>query len=397
LPEDFKSESVSDDVNAAKHLRAAFDLLAIDPEDLKLLYKITRLPLTAEETQVAQRVIEPNRKALDEIALARDCAGANWGLGIDDAINNRVIPEFQKLQQAAWFLQISALREHEAGSDADSTRRLRDLLAMGSASRRMVPTLIPFYVGCGIDESAITAICEIAPDLRIGTGPRDVSAADIRRLIEVLRDERGVLESYATGWQGERAMLIQNIRKSYSPSIAKPMAKVDLARLCDAMDICREAGLQRDYPTAKPMMARARIDSRKYVFLSRDYLNLNYDRTAMIMFRFLVQRRMATVALAIALYRADHAGELPPSLDALVPTYLPALPADPYRADGKSVGYLRDVEWPVLYAWGENGRDDNASTRPMKVPLPYVGWDAEDVVWQLKRVPRPQPDNVDAP
>jgi hypothetical protein len=56
-------------------------------------------------------------------------------------------------------------------------------------------------------------------------------------------------------------------------------------------------------------------------------------------FRDVGERRMAAVSLAMALYRADHAGKWPEQLQDLVRDYLPEVPKDPFRADGRPLGY----------------------------------------------------------
>jgi len=104
-------------------------------------------------------------------------------------------------------------------------------------------------------------------------------------------------------------------------------------------------------------------------------------------YRYLAERRMAAVALAVRLYRADHAGRWPDSLEQLVPDYLPSVPSDPFAAGGRPLRYLRDSPgWdipptmaaaessyipppgtgpflggPVVYSVGEDGIDDGGS------------------------------------
>ena len=76
--------------------------------------------------------------------------------------------------------------------------------------------------------------------------------------------------------------------------------------------------------------------------------------------------RATILALQIESYRADH-GELPASLEALVPLHTESLPLDPW--DGKPLKYLRldPSEDPfgrsfVLYSIGADGSDDAGKT-----------------------------------
>ena len=62
------------------------------------------------------------------------------------------------------------------------------------------------------------------------------------------------------------------------------------------------------------------------------------------------------VVIAVARWRLNHDGELPPTLDALVPQYLPAVPADPWSKDGKLLNY--DAAAGVVWSVGESGDFD---------------------------------------
>ena len=61
--------------------------------------------------------------------------------------------------------------------------------------------------------------------------------------------------------------------------------------------------------------------------------------------------------LALKTYKMEH-GDLPPSLEALVPTYLDEVPRDPF--DGKSLRYSREKN--ILYSVGEDLEDNGGSS-----------------------------------
>ena len=71
--------------------------------------------------------------------------------------------------------------------------------------------------------------------------------------------------------------------------------------------------------------------------------------------RLLTRRALARAALAARRYQADHDGAVPPSLEALVPGYLPQVPMDPY--DEQPLRY--DAEKAqVSSAWADAGVDE---------------------------------------
>ncbi|MGP1346441.1 MAG: hypothetical protein ACTS3F_07220 [Phycisphaerales bacterium] len=73
----------------------------------------------------------------------------------------------------------------------------------------------------------------------------------------------------------------------------------------------------------------------------------------------------ATTALAIAAYMDDHDGAPPPSLQSLVPDYLPDLPADPFaeRPATPLVYKTTDDGQVLLYSLGPNLTDEGAQSQ----------------------------------
>lgn len=88
-----------------------------------------------------------------------------------------------------------------------------------------------------------------------------------------------------------------------------------------------------------------------------------------------VTSRLAQVACALERHRLRH-GSFPEHLDALVPAFLPSVPADPM--DGHPLRYRPlDNGWFQLWSVGLNGRDDGGT-------MSATGSDAEgDWVWPI--------------
>jgi len=76
--------------------------------------------------------------------------------------------------------------------------------------------------------------------------------------------------------------------------------------------------------------------------------------------RNIAQLRTARVGLAIQRYRLAT-GNLPDTLDALVPTYIDAVPEDPF--DGRTLRYEKLETGFVVYSVGEDRRDDGGKER----------------------------------
>jgi len=63
------------------------------------------------------------------------------------------------------------------------------------------------------------------------------------------------------------------------------------------------------------------------------------------LFSSIAQVRLTRTSLLLRAWTLEHGGQLPDSLEALVPEYLPELPVDPY--DGKPLRYDQAKLWSV--------------------------------------------------
>ena len=72
------------------------------------------------------------------------------------------------------------------------------------------------------------------------------------------------------------------------------------------------------------------------------------------------ERSLTRISLALAGYQAEH-NEYPAILDALAPTWLPALPTDPFT--DLPFHYAKTPTGYRLYSVGPNGIDDDGHTR----------------------------------
>ena len=86
--------------------------------------------------------------------------------------------------------------------------------------------------------------------------------------------------------------------------------------------------------------------------------------------RDLVGDRLLMLRLALRAYRLEK-GVYPPNLNALVPAYLSAVPADPFGG-GEAMRYKISGKTYVLWSIGPDGKDDGAVPIPFSKPVPKV-------------------------
>jgi hypothetical protein len=72
--------------------------------------------------------------------------------------------------------------------------------------------------------------------------------------------------------------------------------------------------------------------------------------------RDLAARRIAATAIAAERYRRAHGGTPPPSLDALIPGFLPRVPEAPYS--GQPLVLTPDADGYTIYSLDSDRRDD---------------------------------------
>ena len=95
-------------------------------------------------------------------------------------------------------------------------------------------------------------------------------------------------------------------------------------------------------------------------------------------FQVQTQREMLGAAIALKRYELRH-GELPPSLEALVPGFLPRLPRD--YMNGKPLRYRLNPDGTfVLYSVGDDGVDDGGDPTP-RTGKSFRMWFGRDAVW----------------
>ena len=90
------------------------------------------------------------------------------------------------------------------------------------------------------------------------------------------------------------------------------------------------------------------------------------------------ERQMTLAAIALKRFQLRH-GKLPPSLEAMVPELLPAVPYD-YMSAKPLIYRLKPDGGYVLYSVGLDGKDDGGDPSPAPSSSPGL-WGGRDAVW----------------
>jgi hypothetical protein len=286
----------------------------------------------------------------------------------------------------ATTLSDSAIYVHLQGNDSEALERILDLLHLIRAFRQN-DFIVSQLVAGGVDYHATTAAMVMAPAMRVTPQTRE----ETKRLIAEFLDERLILAGLRRGAQTNRILAVDyQHTKSTNTWLIRPLAEQASLRELACIDFLIQIADCPNFPAASVILDRAPPDpfppmnmtETKLPFLRTTYAFPRYSRWfnqdfwlnayAERHFRNLAQRRSAAIALAAALYRADHQ-RLPARLDDLVPAYLPAVPLDPFQSDGRPIGYktipsalTTGDDRPLLYF--DPGGADNLP------PEPSYGW-----------------------
>ncbi|MBP7052317.1 MAG: hypothetical protein KBE65_14990 [Phycisphaerae bacterium] len=95
---------------------------------------------------------------------------------------------------------------------------------------------------------------------------------------------------------------------------------------------------------------------------------------------YVARLQNARISLALERHRLAH-GEIPQTLDQLVPEFLSAVPQDPF--DGQPMRYNRQDGGYIVYSVGEDGRDDAGKMQPSKDAR--AGGETWDLAFQVRR------------
>jgi hypothetical protein len=409
--------------NVVPALRAAAE--AMDAPGAKwdpLLAGDMAVPLTDEEAATLAEIVESNSATLRSLEAALEKDGAvDWNLAYTSPVIEHQFPstDFNGARVLGQLLRGDALLAHRAGDHRRALRRSRQIMALGRAVNYQ-PGLIPHLVALGLVAMGTETAGKVVPELTIASEGAAITGGAVpdgeaRALIGELLDDGPTTDGWRRAMVGERVMQLDTAasimegRLSLHDVGGRRGEEKDMGRVAryairpylldNAACMAAHAGhvLRAPDPGADLHGFRAAVpqkppeaEAQFYRYMVVHIMIPSLHRAAGAHARCIAERRTAAACLAIKLYAADHDGQFPETLDALVPAYLPRVPTDPLALGTRPLGYVNDRDEPQrprVYSVGDNGADDGgaepdpeASRRDNELTT--------DLVRHLKRQPR---------
>jgi hypothetical protein len=339
------------------------------------------LPIAPADQTALHEIVYANRAAIAQARQARPLTLSDYGMHLSSPIFAGLLRHLNDAGQLEHVQRLAVFDAHLAGNDTEAIEVLRDIDHHMNAVAKSTPFLATILFARYHQTMTADVIAQLAPELDV-SGPSHSAATtqpaareNVRALIDELLDEREIQQSAQSAWELQRLMyldagpaLAATMQPAWLAELLAPMYLLDSIGGAELMAQHRIAATQPNYPAAMklaPLPARAgnRSGLEKTVSAISDRFGMINGEPHLSHFRLLAARRGAAIALAIRLYALDHNHRLPPRLEDLVPAYLSALPADPFRADGKTFTYHPELTPPRLYSVSVNGVDDGGVGR----------------------------------
>jgi len=156
----------------------------------------------------------------------------------------------------------------------------------------------------------------------------------------------------------------------------------------DLIEAARAMARSGVYASISPALTnlKANLVESTPRFMVGNLLLPGNDRLVEKIARAETQRRMVIAAIALKRFHLRH-GRYPEKLSALVPEFLPAVPAD--FMDGQPLRYRLNADGTyTLYSIGDDGKDDGGDPRPKETIRSHWWMYGRDWVWPRPATPQ---------
>lgn len=386
LFQDFTPQPVPDEENGALQYLNAVNRIQ-DPNGV--LITAPNLADVRSKPAEVRVLLALNDTPLQLARAARELPETNWGTTWLSPAIGTLLPHLSPARQLARLEIVAALQAQIDGDGRAALDYCGDVLDLAQRLDASEPTLVTHNVRMALERTALGALEEMLPELRIGDGDtHGVAQAGVRAYGRRLLDENDLRRAAGVAFTAERSLLIDaaqclsdgrlgvsaiwSMTMGGPPGWSGPVSdttlrwaigpawKLEAARLVPEYDAAAAAAAMASWPAAEEALPEGRTASDTYVVplgILPSWSAGNYAGWLKQNFELRASRRLAATALALRAYTTEH-GQRPGTLDALVPAHLDAVPVDPFSAAGEKVRYRLDGPAPCVYSIGPDGRDD---------------------------------------
>ena len=371
---DFAGPPLADDQNAAVALTAALGSLRVEAPDFGgrgegrgrggmagMGWGWGRLSMM--DGGRWRPTVTANREALAEIDHAIMLPAARWPM-TTESIWDRPPNASMSLGNFGLrvLLRAAAQAAHDDGQDAAAIAALRRTLAVAHILDSS-NDLLSHVAAAGMRSEAAQLL------ERWDLQPTPATAGAMRDLIKAFVEGSANAPNIARSFEFETAAYAESAAGD-DPALQnwwlRPLAIDGIARgmalQVKLLPVVQATNWQQ--VAATPLPLPAAHTNLNTIVLSLSEPRLEIVEVMRIYFRSLADMRAVSVLAAANLYRAEK-GAYPPTIEALVPTYLAVVPVDPFEATGKGFHYRLDGKGadisPTVWSVGENGIDDGGA------------------------------------
>lgn len=412
-PADLKTwPALPDDKNAAKVVAAASARLEKDrplrPMERHRASEVV-IPLPDEIRADVMRVVADSTEVLTDLNRLASLDGYDWGAAPVSPLVKKQEGSSARIwvgtvRSVLWLDGLAALEDQDVARAWRRSRALRHL-ADGAAQHPHAETA---QYARNIHELA----AKLAEYAAVASGFDEQACGGREECLSAIRywlDDAPVRSLMVRAMHLERVAVIDTFRRISDGTLVPP-GDLEGGIYYEANTLLRRRIGLPMWPTVVDLQSTvaavvaaegviSRSDSHRRqveavtMFAKRDaiarYLAGNlapgYDEWHMSAIDLRAQQQLTAAALAVRLYRNDHHGALPPSLEALTPQYLTAVPSDPTSEPGEPqvIRYRPDDDDPLFWASGRNGKDDGGRPPTRAVSI-HDRWKDADLIVPLR-------------
>jgi RNA polymerase sigma factor (sigma-70 family) len=343
----------------------------------KLPFPAPGKPLPAAAKLALTSFVQANQEALQLFTQGAQCDGSRYPM--DFTRRDLSMTHFAQIKhdlQVVWAAALLDAENNQGKQAAD------DVLVTFSLARSLTaePDLISQLVRVACVENAVAELEQILNRTAV---PAE-SLSELSRTFQAMEVSEATGEGFNRSLIGERIMVMDHFEKATIPELAAAAADgtTDEQRAL-LVKLLRQWGGRRDEQEYLETTFKQFLDARKDAFPERltnakdiqQKASENLDGLLLLNnswltgyaglekqeAKCLANLRLAVAAVALEQFRAARL-QYPADLSELTPTYLDAVPADPF--DGQPLRYRKQGAGYILYSIGPDLKDD--SGKPMK-------------------------------